>query len=298
MSRNPALPRVIRYLSDRVKPGEPIFVARAEPLLYYATETTNPTPYAGVIPGIREEQQQAILQGLENVRYVVMSDIDQPLFHYYREELPAVQNYLERHFRVPEVFMDHPSDWLIVLERGPDRGETAIDLVDARPQGRTWVWDAAGVQRDSSDAPPRVAGRQNRRALVMWLGPGGGGIDFEIDIPQNASLQADVGYPFLMSERDAWDHPARCAMVVSVIANGRHETLKTVRVVNPVIRVGRILLPDPDLGRHWTPLEVDLRRYAGQRVTLRLELVSELPLESDALGWWGSPRIAVAPQRD
>ena len=34
--------------------------ARAEPLLYYATGAVNPTPYSGVIPGIREEQEQTI----------------------------------------------------------------------------------------------------------------------------------------------------------------------------------------------------------------------------------------------
>lgn len=309
MSRNPALPRVIRYLSERVQPGEPIFVARAEPLLYYATGTSNPTPYAGVIPGIRDEQQRAILEGLEDVRYVVMSDIDQALFHFYREELPAVQSYLEQHFHVPEAFMDHPSDWIIVLERGPDRGRTVIDLVDSLPQGRAWVRDAAGNQRDSNVAPPRLAVRQNRRMFPMRLGPRGGGVDFEIKVPPEASLQADAGYPFVISDGfDAWDHPARCRMVVSVIADGRLETLRVVPILNPVVRVGKLLLPDPDRGRRWTPLEVDLRRYAGQHVTLRLELASDVLLKShvsvgaappdDYLGWWGSPRIAVEPQSE
>ena len=31
-----------------------VTVARAEPLIYFATETRNPTPYGGVIPGMRE----------------------------------------------------------------------------------------------------------------------------------------------------------------------------------------------------------------------------------------------------
>lgn len=298
MSRNPALPRVIEYLNERVEPGEPIFVARAEPLLYYATGTSNPTPYPGVIPGIREEQQRAILEGLEHVRYVVMSDIDQPLFLYYRDELPLVQEYLERHFRVPEAFMDRPTDWIIVLERGPDRGPTAIDLFDARQEGRTWVRDAAGARHDAGRAPPRLAVRQNRRALPLWLGPRGGGIDFEIEVPPDAIFQADVGHPFMVDDRNGWDHPARCRMVVSVVADGKRETVGAVRVVNPIVRLGRIVLPDPDPGRHWTPFEVDLRRYAGRRVTLRLEVIPEVRLGPDALGWWGSPRIATAARPD
>jgi hypothetical protein len=45
----------------------------------------------------------------------------------------------------------------------------------------------------------------------------------------------------------------------------------------------------------WTPLEADLSAYAGQRVTLRLELIPDKPLARDFLAWWGSPRIALRP---
>ena len=47
-----------RLPSRNTEPGDPIFVARAEPLLYFATGTRNPTPYPGVIPGMREEQSR------------------------------------------------------------------------------------------------------------------------------------------------------------------------------------------------------------------------------------------------
>ena len=45
-----------------------------------------------------------ILEALERVRFVVMSDIDQPIYTYYGDELPQVQAYLERHFAVPSGF--------------------------------------------------------------------------------------------------------------------------------------------------------------------------------------------------
>ena len=79
-------------------------MARAEPLLYFATDTTNPTPFGGVLPVLHEEQERAILAALPKVRFVVMSDIDQPVYTYYSEELPRVQANLERHFRVPPDF--------------------------------------------------------------------------------------------------------------------------------------------------------------------------------------------------
>jgi hypothetical protein len=73
-----AVPRVIAFLRRHTEPNDPIFVARAEPLLYFATDTRNPTQYPGVIPGMRREQERTIVTALEQVRYVVMSDIDQP----------------------------------------------------------------------------------------------------------------------------------------------------------------------------------------------------------------------------
>jgi hypothetical protein len=95
--RTAAIPRVIHYLRARAEPGEPIFVARAEPLLYFATDTRNPTPFEGVLTGFHAEQERAILAALARIRYVVMSDIDQPMFTYYSDELPAVQAYLQRY---------------------------------------------------------------------------------------------------------------------------------------------------------------------------------------------------------
>ncbi|MEE8508009.1 MAG: glycosyltransferase family 39 protein, partial [Myxococcota bacterium] len=58
--RGRALATAIHYVRRHVRPGESIFVARSEPLIYFATDTRNPTPYSGVIPGMREEQETTI----------------------------------------------------------------------------------------------------------------------------------------------------------------------------------------------------------------------------------------------
>jgi hypothetical protein len=45
--------------------------------------------------------------------------------------------------------------------------------------------------------------------------------------------------------------------------------------------------------RRWTPLEADLSAWAGQRVTLRIELLTQMSPGPDDLGFVGSPRIAI-----
>jgi hypothetical protein len=281
--RMATIPRVIRYVRDRVEPGEPIFVARAEPLLYFATETTNPTPFGGVLPGLREEQERAILEALPHVRYVVMSDIDQPMFHYYSDVLPGVWAYLERHFRIPEDFLLDDSSWMILLERGPDRGPTAIDLVDERPRAREWIRDESGAEKTLSKEPPRLAARHNRRPLPVQLGPWGGGIDFDLQVPPNARFEGDVGFRGMISLTNIHRHPSRSRMMISIGQPGDLQTLQTIPISDARWA-----------GRRWTPVSVDLSSYAGKLVRLRLELVPDIPIETEDLTWWGSPRIALS----
>jgi hypothetical protein len=277
-----AVPRAIRYLREHTEPGQAIFVPRAEPLIYFATETRNPTPYGGVIPGPRQEQQRVILEALEDLRYVVMSDVDQPVYTYYRDEFPEVQRYLERHFRVPEDFLGPGSNWLVVLERGEDRGATVLDLVDARGQGQPWIRPRSQRRVPARPVEASIAVAQNRRYLPFRLGAEGGGIDFEIDVPVDAVFQADVGYPVAIRAWRSHLHPERCRMVVSIGREGEFEEVAVKRVLDTAKPT-----------RRWTPIEVDLSPYAGQRVTLRLQLIPDSPLDSRKLAWWGSPRIAL-----
>jgi len=168
--RTISVPRLISFLRARVEPGEPVFVARAEPLLYFATDTTNPTPYTGVLSVLNDEQEETILAALPDVRYVVMSDIDQPLWTYYSDELPRVQKHLERYYRIPRFFPLDDHSWIIVLERGEDRGPTLIDLVDERPRARAWLRDRSGVEHPDTEPPPKLVARHNRRPLPVRLG--------------------------------------------------------------------------------------------------------------------------------
>ncbi|MEE8509195.1 MAG: hypothetical protein V3T07_09045 [Myxococcota bacterium] len=279
--RGDTVPGVIRYLREHAEPGEAIFVARAEPLLYFATDTRNPTPYSGVVPGMREEQQRVILEALEQLRYVVMSEIDQPAMTYYRDVLPDVQTYLERYFHRPT---DFPNRWIVVLERGADRGETVTDLFDVRASARPWIRDRRGRELPAAPFTDPLPTKYNRRPVGFRLGAGGGGLDFEVDVPENAVFQGDVGLCGLIGLQDWYRHPRRSVLRVSVGRAGELEVLSETRACGPGL--------DPD---RWTPVEVDLARYAGQRVTLRLELASRFRLRPGRISWWGSPRVAIRP---
>jgi hypothetical protein len=279
--RGRSLGNAIEYLRRHVRPGEAIFVARAEPLLYFATDTRNPTPYSGVIPGMRDQQEIDILAALDDVRYVVMSDIDQPLYTYYREELPRVQTHLERHFRVPRNYPYSKYIWISVLEPGPDRGPTAIDLFDMQAQGRAWIRDSDGVERPAPGPPPKLATKMNRRPLAVWLGPYGGGIDFEVEIPDGAVFQSGIGITALVGAEDLFQQAENAWLEVAVSRGGDFETAGATFLVSG--------------GYRWMSLEADLSAWGGERVTLRLALTSDSPLDPDVVTFWGSPRIALPP---
>ncbi len=281
------VPRAIRFLRRHLEPGEPIFVARAEPLLYFATDTTNPTPYTGVLTVMNEEQQDRILEALPSVRFVVMSDIDQPLWTYYSEELPRIQRHLERHYRDARGYPQDDASWLVILERGEDRGPTLIDLLDLQREGGAKAWvreERTGPEIFRDRKFPKMVARQNRRPLPVHLGRWGGGVDFEVDVPANARFEASVGFRGMVSLGDFHEHPKRSLMVVSIGRDGAFE------------EVVRVAVDDaPRAGNRWTPIEADLSRWAGQRVTLRLGLETRVPVGRRDLTWWGSPRIAEGP---
>ena len=282
-NRTPALKRVMDYLMPRLTPGEAMFVPRQEPLLYFATGTRNPTPFPGVLPGLRELQEPIILPALEHVRFVVMSDLDQPSHTYYREELPGVQAYLERHFAIPREYPLDDYTWIFVLERGPDQGEDVIDLIDERPRARGFVRDEHGVVRDSSLPLPRLGSRQLMRPLPIPLGPHGGGVDYDLVVPPGATFRAAVGYWALAAIDHQYLHSPGGRVAATIASDGGVEEIASVDSSEQ-------WWP----GRQWTPIAVDLSRWAGQRVTLRLELRSDLEiLPEHRMSWWGSPRITV-----
>ncbi len=199
------------------------------------------------------------------------------------DELPSVQRALERHFRV--VRLGKRPGWISLLERGPDRGPTLLDLFDTRDRGRAWIRDGDGRQLPAPGPVPRLATRMNRRPLGLWLGARGGGIDFDLEVPEGAVLQADVGLIALQGEDDPhpYAHAERSRLAVSVARRDRFRRLEEARV-----------LTSEHKGTWWYPLEVSLSDYGGERVTLRLELIPDAPVEPGRMAFWGSPRIALA----
>jgi len=291
-TRRPDLGRAIAYLRARVDPGEPIFVARAEPLVYFATDTRNPTPYAGIIPGLGEEQDRIIIEALDahSVRFVAMSERDSEQFFYYRDELPLVQRYLERHFRVAKPF-EQRWGWMLVLERGEDRGATAVDLlaelengVGSRGlRGDRWMRDRDGRERSVRRRIPRLGTRLNRRPLSVVLGPGGGGVDFELRIPdEGAVFEASVGLPTLQSGDRTFAQPRGARFELQVDSGDGFELLQAWTA--PTDRRRRI---------RWTPFEADLSAFSGETLRLRLEVTPRVRLRRPTLAWWGSPRLVI-----
>jgi hypothetical protein len=285
--RTPAVPRVIDYLKTHTNPGQEIFVVRQEPLLYFATQTRNPTHYEGMMQGLRNQQEEEILHVLPRLQYVVMSEKDSPERGVYSAELPSVYAALERYFRVPADFPVDAEQWILVLERGPDLGATAIDLVADRLSGHPWMRTSAGDMRwlDLSEIPLATS-RGLRRPLIVPVGLFGGGIDFSLKVPPNAVFQAALGLGTLRTSKGVARQQIDLRCFVRVLSAGRDEALRSVE-----------LPADPSGDRGWQPLEVDLSAYSGQHVTLRLEAISETPLASGRFLWWGSPRIAVTSPR-
>jgi hypothetical protein len=275
------LGRVVRYLRKNTRPGDPIFVARAEPLIYFATDTVNPTPYPGVIPAIQEEQEQTITAALERTRFVVMSEIDQPTFTYYRDELPQVQDYLERFYRIPDDFIRAGRNWILVLERDRDRGQTLLDFFRNAAEGRRWRFTPQGEMEPAEDIPYKLPSQYNRRPLAVDVGTRGGGIDFQVDVPPESVLQVDVGRRPTRGPAGYLGPPIDAVASVWIAEAGPFRQLAAVAIS-----------PSEYKGESWIPLEVDLAPYSGKRVTLRFQFRSEKDLQFP-YGWFGSPRIAT-----
>jgi len=292
-----AVPRAIRFIREHTEPGDPIFVARAEPLIYFATETLNPTPYGGVIPGMQEEQQETILRALESTRYVVMSDIDQPVFTYYRDELPRVQDELERRFHIPDGYLRAESNWMLVLERGSDRGATHTDLIDENSTGTRWMRTANGRNRPAPAFEEPIPTVQNRRFLPVVIGPRGGGIDFSLEIPENGVFQASIGYPVIATgAKSVHRHPRASQMSLSIWSDEASEPAMEDRGQGgwETLSEWMVRITDEDVPR-WQHVEADLAAFAGRSVRLRLEAKPERARRGARLAWWGSPRIAIRP---
>jgi hypothetical protein len=231
---------------------------------------------------MREEQSRVILEALRTVRYVVMSDIDQPAMTYYRDELPAVQARLERHFRIPDALLVGEPQWLVVLEPGPDRGATAIDLIERAADAHAFQRDRLGSVIDGPRFTDRLSAKYNRRPLGFELGARGGGLDFELTLPPGAVFQADAGMWLVNGPERLYRLPLRSLVRVSISRDGDFTTIAETPVMTREVDF-----------RRWTALEADLSAWAGQRVTLRIELVTTQSPGRYDLGSVGSPRIAL-----
>ena len=132
--------------------------------------------------------------------------------------MPEVQAHLERYFRIADRYPLDDASWIVVLERGEDRGATWLDLVTERPSARAWTLDEDRVQQLDARPLARLVARHNRRYMPMRLGHWGGGIDYDFTVPaEGARFQSGVGYRGMVSLEDLHIHPRRSHMVCSIL---------------------------------------------------------------------------------
>jgi hypothetical protein len=118
----------------------------------------------------------------------------------------------------------------------------------------------------------------------------GGGVDFELELPADAVFRADMPTEMISMESGVVVPPGGY-FLLSVGHDGGFRPLARER-----------FFAEHKTKGEWRPLEVDLSAYAGQKITLRLELTPDtvyahrITNEGHGLrmfGWVGSPHIAA-----
>ncbi len=265
--------QVVREVRARVREGEPMLVLGNAPLLYFATATRNPTRFPGVIPSLGEEAESALLSELDAVDTIVS-------FEAGRLERSRLQRHLERHFRVAEAFRSPPTPTMIVLERGTDRGAVALDLVELSGQARRFIVDEHDAERPARRQPPTLPVSLHRRPLPFVLGLGGGGLDFDLELPPSARFEAEIGLAPLRGERL---HGQPRGALTLWLERGEG-----------FVQLARFELSEQE-PLDWIPVAVDLARFGGSRATLRLGFEPRPGARPSSLAWWGSPRVVSHP---
>jgi len=172
-----------------------------------------------------------------------------------------------------------------VLERGADRGATAVDLFAMRDEGRRFTLDGTGRESVPDGSAPELATRQNRRPLAVVLGEGGGGIDFDVDVPPGARFETAFGLQSIPGPSGNERHAG--AVDLEILVRGADEDAGAPfeRLASDPIRFAN------GMGAAWRTRRIDLSEHAGERVTLRLQAVPSAAAKPGSLVWWGSPRL-------
>ena len=179
-----------------------------------------------------------------------------------------------------------------VLERGSDRGPAAVDLAAPESAARAFVRGRGGAAVPGAPPEHDLPTRHNRRPLAVALGPGGGGVDFDVEVPEGARFQAGVGFRRIAGHRQPDGVLFRVSVLEPAVAGvrARGQDGAFVELASRRVQFGR-----EGRGRTWLPLEADLSAFAGERITLRLEAVPARPPRGRAFALWGGPRIATRP---
>lgn len=94
---------VVHYIKNHTRPGEFIFVAPYETVLYFLSQRNNPTRFDRFLPGeVTEADQEEIVRILDerNVRYVIYNEWTARVLFPLNETAPIVYDYIVSEFEV------------------------------------------------------------------------------------------------------------------------------------------------------------------------------------------------------
>ncbi|MEW6268637.1 MAG: glycosyltransferase family 39 protein [Thermodesulfobacteriota bacterium] len=260
-------------------PDRPVLVVPCLPVLTFLSERPTLTRFIWLWPrDAYLDRDQQIIAKLEerpdaSVVYVLMHT---PFAPRPQVVVPELFQYLAEHYEVVEVPARSPERMMCALaaRRPPSSAGETIRLTDRLQQAsavrsRDGATEEVPVERVAGVATWPLTPR------VLHVTPGSGGesrVTIPLDVPHGGRLVLRAGV-----NPDLWQSlgPFPVRLRVAIVEDGRRS---------------EVLSVEKDVYRHpgdrlWTPLDLDLARWAGRRV--------DVELSTEALGWQpGGPGIA------
>jgi hypothetical protein len=252
-------------------PDRPVLVVPCLPILTFLADRPPLSRFIFLWPrDAYADRDQQIIDALErrpdaSIVYVLMHT---PFAPRPQATVPQLFQYLAERYEPVEVFGRTPERMTCALagRRAPSTAAATVRLTDRLGEAR-----AVRTREGTSEEVPleRVTGVATwpLTPRVLHVTPGSGGeskVAIPVDVPAGARLVLRAGV-----NPDLWQSlgPFPVRLSVSVVADGKR---------TEVLSLEKDVYRHPD-DRLWTPLDLDLGRWAGRRV--------EVVLAVEALGW-------------
>lgn len=267
----PVIEDALGWVQRSTEPGEPLPVYPVQPMLGFLAGRESAGGFHVIWPVQAPERDRRIIADFERRRigHVVYSLSQYAHLGRFQENAPQLFDYLVDHFEIAAVFSRVPNGPLLLgLERRrPGPGRPLADE-PATVTGAGWMrWPFGRVLA-------QIPGATARLALRLPAGP----VRLELSFGVDPDRWLDVrGGPFTF----------RAA--VAPEAGAPRELLR--RRIDPRWRVA---------DRRWHPAALDLSRWAGRRIEVRLRIEAAgpgSPPDAAVAGWLEPRLVPTAPPR-